>query len=533
MSKMLNYGEQARKNIENGVKKLASAVKITLGPKGRNVALGRKFCSPLITNDGVTIAKEIELNDPFENLGASILKEVSIKTNESAGDGTTTAIVLAESLISNGLKNIASGANPIIMRKGMEKAKKLAVSKIKEFSKKVENNNEIKQVATISSASEEIGELISNAMEKVTRDGIITVEESKTAETSLNIVEGMQFDRGYVSPYMAIDTNKMTADIDNPYILITDKKISSSNEIINIAESLINNGGKLVIIAEDIEGEALATLLLNKIRGSFICIGVKAPAYGERRKELLSDIAILTGGTYFSDELNMDLKSAQISDLGRAKTIKITSNSTTIIQGLGNTEDIEKRKVEIKTQLLNADNDYEKETLSKRLASICGGVAVIKIGSNTEVEMNEKKLRVEDALSATKSATEEGIVIGGGSLFVKILPYIEELTNTLSGDEATGARIVASALEAPIRQIAQNAGKDGGVILENVKKANSSNTGYDALNEKYVDMFEAGIIDPAKVSRLTLENAISIASTLLTTDCIIVDKDTKSDEENN
>jgi len=529
MAKLINFGEKVRKSIENGVKKLARAVKVTLGPKGQNVVLERKFSTPLITNDGVTIAKEIELKDPFENIGASLIKEVSIKTNDTAGDGTTTAVVLTESLVTNGLKNIASGANPIIMRKGMDFAKSVVVRKIHDFARPIKDLDEIRQVASISAADDSIGQLIAEAMKKVTKEGIITVQESNTADTSLQIVEGMQFDRGFISPYMATDNMKMTAELENAYILICDKKISSSQDILPIAESVIGAGGKLVIIAEDIDGEALATLLLNKLRGAFICVGVKAPAFGEKRKELLQDIAVLTGGTYFANDLQMDLKTATLDHLGRAGMIKITTNSTTIIQGAGKHEQIEMRKQEIKEQLKSADNDYDKETLSKRLASFTGGVAIIKIGSNTEIEMREKKLRVEDALSATRSATEEGIVVGGGSIYAKIIPYLRNEIQDLDGDEKTGASIVLTALEAPIRQIAQNAGIDGGVVLNNVITQASESFGYDALHNRYVDMFKAGIIDPAKVSRCAIENAISIASTLLTTDCAIVDEPSGSE----
>ena len=521
MSKEILFGNEAHKKIETGVRTLAGAVKITLGPKGRNAVLERKFASPLVTNDGVTIAKDITLKDPFENIGCELIKEVSIKTNEIAGDGTTTAIVLCEALVLEGFKNIASGANPIIMRKGMEKAKEIAVKEIKRLSKPVQNSTEIKQVATISSASEKIGELIAQAMEKVSQDGIITVEESKTAQTSLNIVEGFQFDRGYISPYMTTDTNKMQTVFTNPNILITDKKISTSADFINIAEILIANGEPLVIIAEDIDGEALATLLLNKMRGSFACVGIKAPAFGEKRKEILQDIATLTGATYFAKDMNMDIKTATESDLGKCKQITVSASQTTIIEGLGNPQQIEQRKQEIKTQLQNAGSDYDKERLTERLGKFIGGVAVINVGSNTETEMREMKLRIEDALSATKSATQEGIVAGGGCTYIKIIEHLKEQTKNLTGDEKTGANIVAKALEAPVRQIAHNTGVDGGVVLNTIKQNTDTNFGYDALTDTYTNMLDAGIIDPAKVSRCALENAISIASTLLTTNVVV------------
>lgn len=528
MAKMIKYGDEARKALEKGVNTLVDTVKITLGPKGRNVVLEKKFSSPLITNDGVTIAKDIELKDPFENLGAQLIKEVSIKTNDVAGDGTTTAAVLAQAIIREGIKNFVAGANPMVLKKGIEKAVNVCVDKLKEMSKPVESNKEIAQIASISAGDEFIGNLIADAMEKVGKDGVITVEESKTMKTELSIVEGMQFDKGYLSPYMSTDMEKMTASLDNPYVLITDKKISTIADILPILEQVAKSGEKLLIIADDIEGEALATLVLNKLRGNFVCVGVKAPAFGDRRKNILEDIAVVTGGTLITDEIGLDLKHIDLSHLGKAKLVKVDKDSTTIVEGAGEAQEIQKRILLIKNQLKDCD-EYSKEDLEQRLAKLSGGVAVINVGSATEIEMKEKKLRIEDALSATKAASEEGIVVGGGIALLKCTKVVEELCETLCGDEKTGAQIILRALEEPLRQISKNAGVDGGVIINNIKEnLDKQNYGYDAYNNKFVDMFESGIIDPTKVTRSALQNSASVASTLLTTESIVVDEEDKS-----
>ncbi|MEG2158684.1 MAG: chaperonin GroEL [Clostridia bacterium] len=523
MAKQIKYGIEARNSLQAGVDKLANTVKITLGPKGRNVVLGKKYGSPLITNDGVTIAKEIELEDAFENQGAQIIKEVSTKTNDVAGDGTTTAVVLAQAIIAEGSKNVAAGANPIILRKGIDKAVAVAVEKLKKISTPITNKSNIAQVASISASDESVGELISTAMEKVGKDGVITVEESKTMKTELNVVEGMQFDRGYASPYMATDLDKMVADLDNPYILITDKKISTIPEVLPILEQVVKTGQKLLIIAEDVEGEALTTLILNKLRGSFVCVAVKAPGFGDRRKAMLEDIAILTGGTVISEEVGLELKSTSLDQLGRAKQVKIDKDNTLIVEGSGNSKSVAQRIAQIRNQMAETTSEYDKEKYQERLAKLAGGVAVINVGAATEIEMKEKKMRIEDALNATRAAVEEGIVAGGGIALLNTLPEVEALILTLDGDEKTGAKIVASALVSPIKQIAENAGVDGSVIVYNVLNKNQQNYGYDALNGKYVDMVEAGIIDPTKVTRCALQNAASVASTLLTTECLVVD----------
>ncbi len=525
MAKQIKFSEDARHALENGVNTLANTVKITLGPKGRNVVLERKFGTPLITNDGVTIAKEVELADPFENMGAQIVKEVSTKTNDVAGDGTTTAVVLAQAIISEGSKNVAAGANPIILKKGIDKAVNLCVSKLKDISNPIVDKNSIAQVASISASDENVGALISEAMEKVGNDGVITVEESKTMKTELNVVEGMQFDRGYASSYMATDLEKMVAVLDEPLILITDKKISSIQEILPLLEQVVKTGQKLLIIAEDIEGEALATLVLNKLRGSFQCVAVKAPGFGDRRKEMLEDIAILTNGTVISEEAGYDLKEATLDMLGRAKQVKVDKDNTTIVEGAGGAEAVNNRVAQIKAMIANSTSDYDKEKMQERLAKLAGGVAVISVGAATEVEMKEKKLRIEDALAATKAAVEEGIVPGGGSALLSALPDLKKLIRNLNGDEKTGAQIIHDAIQAPIKQIASNAGLDGSVIVYNVvnKQKKGNNFGFDALHEEYVDMVKAGILDPTKVTRTALQNAASVASTLLTTESIVVD----------
>ncbi len=523
MAKQIIYGEDARKAIEHGVNQLADTVKITLGPKGRNVVLDKKFGAPLITNDGVTIAKEIELEDPFENMGAQLIKEVSTKTNDVAGDGTTSATVLAQAMINEGLKNLAAGANPMVMRKGIQKATAAAVEAVKGISQPVSGSNDIARVGTISSGDEHIGNLIADAMEKVSQNGVITIEESKTAETYSDVVEGMQFDRGYLSPYMATDMDKMEAVIDDALILITDKKISNIQEILPLLEQIVKAGRKLLIIAEDVEGEALATIVLNKLRGTFTCVCVKAPGFGDRRKEMLQDIAILTGGTVVSSDLGMELKDADLSVLGQAHQVKVTKENTTIVDGAGSSEDIKARTAQIEHQISVSTSEYDKEKLQERLAKLSGGVAVIKVGAATETEMKEKKLRIEDALNATRAAVAEGIVAGGGTAYVVASKAADKLVATLSGDEKTGAAIVARALKAPIMQIAANAGLEGAVILNNVYNSRKANYGFDAANDKYGDMIELGIVDPTKVCRSALENAASVASMVLTTESLVAD----------
>lgn len=524
MAKKIKYGEDARKALERGVNVLADTVKITLGPKGRNVVLDKKFSTPLITNDGVTIAKEIDLADPFENMGAQLIKEVSVKTNDVAGDGTTTACVLAQAIIREGLKNFTAGANPIILKKGIQKAIETATAELKKISKQVSTSKEIAQVASISAGDEEIGNLIAQAMEKVGADGVISVEEAKTMKTELSVVEGMQFDRGYLSPYMSTNMEKMIAELENPYILITDKKISTIQDILPLLEQIVKIGGKLLIIADDIEGEALATLVLNKLRGTFICVAVKAPAFGDKRKALLEDIAIVTGGKVISEELGLDLKQADLSMLGNARFVKVDKDNTTIVDGAGEKTDIADRIKSIKAQLETVTSDYDKEKLEERLAKLAGGVAVIKVGAATEVEMQEKKLRIEDALAATKAASQEGVVPGGGVALLKTAGKVNKLIEELSGDEKTGASIVLRAIEEPIRQIAKNSGVDGGVVVNKIyEHIEDANYGFDALNNRYIDMVENGIIDPTKVTRSALENAGSVASVLLTTECLVAD----------
>ena len=523
MAKQIIYGEEARKAIERGVNQLADTVKITLGPKGRNVVLDKKFGAPLITNDGVTIAKEIELEDAFENMGAQLIKEVSTKTNDVAGDGTTTATVLAQAMISEGLKNLAAGANPMVMRKGIQKATQAAVEGIKAISQPVSGSKDIARVGTISSGDELIGSLISEAMEKVSQNGVITLEESKTAETYSEVVEGMQFDRGYLSPYMATDMDKMEAVIDDALILITDKKISNIQEILPLLEQIVKAGRKLLIIAEDVEGEALATIILNKLRGTFTCVCVKAPGFGDRRKEMLQDIAILTGGTVISSELGMELKEATLDMLGQAHQVKVTKENTTIVDGAGSSEEIKARTAQISRQIETTTSEYDKEKLQERLAKLAGGVAVIKVGAATETEMKEKKLRIEDALNATRAAVAEGVVPGGGTAYVIASKAAEAEVAALEGDEKTGAAIVAKALKTPIMQIAANAGLEGAVILNNVAGSASSTYGYDAANDQYGDMIELGIVDPTKVCRSALENAASVASMVLTTESLVAD----------
>ena len=524
MAKQIVYGEDARKALLSGIDQLANTVKVTMGPKGRNVVLGKKYGAPLITNDGVTIAKDIELEDAFENMGAQLVREVATKTNDVAGDGTTTATLLAQAIVHEGLKNVSAGANPMVMRKGMEKAVKTAVDTIKANSEAVKGSDDIARVGTVSSGDETIGKLIAEAMEKVSTSGVITIEESKTAETGLEVVEGMQFDRGYISPYMVTDTEKMEAVIDDPYILITDKKISSIQEILPILEQIVKGGQKLFIIAEDVEGDALSTLLVNRLRGSFNCVCVKAPGFGDRRKEMLKDIAVLTGGTYVSSELNMNLPDVQLADLGRARQIKVTKDNTVIVDGAGDANEIKARVAEIKNTLAITTSDYDKEKLQERLAKLSGGVAVIKVGAQTEVAMKEQKLRVEDALNATRAAVEEGIVAGGGTAYVNAIPAVEKLVAKLSGDEKTGAAIIVKALQAPIRQIAENAGVDGSIVFEKIRSSRKLGYGYNAYTETYCDMIPAGIVDPTKVTRTALENAASIASCVLTTESLVADK---------
>ena len=523
MAKQIVYGEDARKALLSGIDQLANTVKVTLGPKGRNVVLGKKYGAPLITNDGVTIAKDVELEDAFENMGAQLVREVATKTNDVAGDGTTTATLLAQAIVHEGLKNVSAGANPMVMRKGMEKAVETAVETIKANSEAVKGSDDIARVGAVSSGDEAIGKLIAEAMEKVSASGVITIEESKTAETGLEVVEGMQFDRGYISPYMVTDTEKMEAVIDDPYILITDKKISSIQEILPILEQIVKGGQKLFIIAEDVEGDALSTLLVNRLRGSFNCVCVKAPGFGDRRKEMLKDIAVLTGGTYVSSELNMALTDVQISDLGRARQIKVTKDNTVIVDGMGDANEIKARVAEIKNTLAVTTSDYDKEKLQERLAKLSGGVAVIKVGAATETEMKEKKLRIEDALNATRAAVAEGIVPGGGTAYVIAAKAADKLVSTLEGDEKTGAALIAKALKAPIMQIAANAGLEGAVILNNVYSSTDTNYGFDAANDKYGDMIELGIVDPTKVCRSALENAASVASMVLTTESLVAD----------
>ena len=523
MAKQIIYGEEARKAIERGINQLADTVKITLGPKGRNVVLDKKFGAPLITNDGVTIAKEIELEDPFENMGAQLIKEVSTKTNDVAGDGTTSATVLAQAMIHEGLKNLAAGANPMTMKKGIAKAVDAAVAAIRENSQPVSGSGDIARVGAISSGDEHIGELISEAMEKVSQNGVITIEESKTAETYSEVVEGMQFDRGYLSPYMATDTEKMEAVLDDALILITDKKVTNIQEILPLLEQVVKAGRKLLIVAEDIEGEALATIILNKLRGTFVCVCVKAPGFGDKRKEMLQDIAILTGGQVISSELGMELKDADISLLGQARQVKVTKENTVIVDGAGSGEEIKARIAQINAQIETTNSEYDKEKLQERLAKLAGGVAVIKVGAATETEMKEKKLRIEDALNATRAAVEEGIVAGGGSAYVMASKAADELTAALEGDEKTGAAMIAKALKAPIMQIAANAGLEGAVILNKVYDSDEANFGYDAANDVYGNMIAMGIIDPTKVCRSALENAASVASMVLTTESLVTD----------
>ena len=523
MAKQILFGEEARHALEKGVNQLANTVKVTLGPKGRNVVLEKKFGAPLITNDGVTIAKEIELECPFENMGAQLVKEVASKTNDIAGDGTTTATLLAQALVREGLKNVTAGANPMIVRKGIAAAVDTAVAEVVKNSKKVSGRDDIARVAAVSAADEVIGELIADAMEKVTSDGVITVEESKTAETYSEVVEGMQFDRGYITPYMVTDTEKMEAVIDDAYILITDKKITTIQDILPLLEQIVQQGKKLVIVAEDIEGEALSTLIVNKLRGTFTCVGVKAPGFGERRKAMLEDIATLTGGTVISEELGLDLKETSVDQLGRARQVKVLKENTIIVDGAGNPDAIKARVNQIKNEIENTTSDFDREKLQERLARLSGGVAVIKVGAATEVEMKEKKLRIEDALAATRAAVEEGIVAGGGTAFINAMPAVEALIDSLEGDEKVGAKTVLRALEEPVRQIAFNAGVEGSVVV-NAIKASEVGIGYNALTEEYMDMLKNGIVDPTKVTRSALQNAASVASMVLTTESLVANK---------
>ena len=520
MAKEIKYGVEARKALEAGVNKLADTVRVTIGPKGRNVVLDKSFGAPLITNDGVTIAKEIELEDPFENMGAQLLKEVATKTNDVAGDGTTTATVLAQAMVNEGMKNLAAGANPIVLRKGMKKATDEAVKAIAEMSEPISSKDQIARVAAISAASDEVGEMVADAMEKVTNDGVITIEESKTMKTELDLVEGMQFDRGYISAYMCTDMEKMEATLDDPYILITDKKIANINDILPLLEQIVKTGAKLLIIAEDIEGEALTTLIVNKLRGTFSVVGVKAPGYGDRRKEMLKDIAILTGGTVISDELGLDLKDATMEQLGRAKSVKVQKENTIIVDGLGDKKEIADRVAQIKGQIEETKYDFDREKLQERLAKLAGGVAVIRVGAATETEMKEAKLRMDDALAATKAAVEEGIIAGGGSAYVHAAEKVAAVVNEMEGDEKTGGKIILKALEAPLFHIVSNAGLEGAVIVNKVKEL-PVGQGFDAYNEIFVDMIKAGILDPAKVTRSALQNATSVASTLLTTESVV------------
>lgn len=524
MAKNIIFGEDARKALQTGVDKLADAVKVTLGPKGRNVVLDKKYGSPLITNDGVTIAKEIELDDPFENMGAQLVKEVSVKTNDAAGDGTTTATVLAQALISEGMKNVAAGANPMVIKKGIKTAVDTAIDTVIKNSKKVSGNDDIARVATVSSGDEVIGKLIAEAMSKVTADGVITVEESKTAETYSEVVEGMQFDRGYITPYMVTDSDKMEAVLDDALILITDKKISNIQEILPLLEQIVQSGKKLLIIAEDIEGEALSTLIVNKLRGTFTCVAVKAPGFGDRRKEMLRDIAILTGGEVISEELGLELKDTTVEQLGRARQVKVSKENTIIVDGAGDSAAIKDRVAQIRNELAVTTSDFDKEKLQERLAKLAGGVAVIKVGAATEIEMKDKKLRIEDALSATKAAVEEGIVAGGGVALINAIPAVKALLDTTEGDEKTGVNIVLKSLEAPIRQIAYNSGLEGSVIIDKIVSSGKINYGFDAYKEVYTDMIDAGIVDPTKVTRSALENAASVAAMVLTTESLVADK---------
>ena len=523
MAKQIIFGEEARRSLERGINALADTVKITLGPKGRNVVLDKKFGAPLITNDGVTIAKEIELEDAFENMGAQLVKEVATKTNDVAGDGTTTATLLAQAIIREGLKNLAAGANPMVLRSGIEAATAAAVEGLKEMSVAVADNQAIENVASNSAADATIGKLVAEAMEKVGKDGVITVEESKTMQTNLSLVEGMQFDRGYVSAYMATDMDKMEAVLDNPYILITDKKISNIQEILPLLEQVVQSGRKMLIIAEDIEGEAMATLVVNKLRGTFTCVAVKAPGFGDRRKAMLQDIAILTGGQVISEELGYELKTATVDMLGTARQVKVDKDNTVIVEGAGNPQDIAARVASIRTQIASTTSDYDREKLQERLAKLAGGVAVIQVGAATEVEMKERKLRIEDALAATRAAVEEGIVPGGGTALLSVLPNVQAILSKYTGDAKTGVQIVLRALEEPVRQIAANAGVEGSVVVEKIKRTRKPGFGYDALNDRYVDMTEAGIIDPTKVTRSALQNAASVAATVLTTESLVAD----------
>ena len=522
MAKEIKYGAEARKALEAGVNQLADTVRVTLGPKGRNVVLSKSYGSPLITNDGVTIAKDIELEDAFENMGAQIVKEVATKTNDVAGDGTTTATVLAQAMINEGMKNLAAGANPIVLRKGMKKACDAAVASISEMSEKITGKEQIAKVASISAGDEEVGQMVADAMEKVSNDGVITIEESKSMKTELDLVEGMQFDRGYVSAYLATDMEKMVAELDNPYILITDKKISNVQDILPVLEQIMQSGAKLLIIAEDVEGEALTTIILNKLRGTFQVCAVKAPGYGDRRKEMLQDIAVLTGGKVITEELGYDLKETQLTDLGRAKSVKVTKETTVIVDGYGAKEDITGRVNVIKSQLEETTSEFDKEKLQERLAKLAGGVAVIRVGAATETEMKEAKLRMEDALNATRAAVEEGIISGGGSAYIHAAKKVAELADTLEGDEKTGAKVVLKAMEAPLYHIAANAGLEGSVIINKVRES-AAGVGFDAYKEEYVNMIDAGIIDPVKVTRSALQNATSVASTLLTTESVVAD----------
>ncbi len=524
MAKDIIYGEEARKALQAGIDTLADTVKITLGPKGRNVVLSKKYGSPLITNDGVTIAKEIELEDAFQNMGAALVKEVATKTNDAAGDGTTTATLLAQALVREGMKNIAAGANPMVVKKGMQKAVDAAVEQIKKNSQAVNGSKDIERVATVSAGDESVGKLIAEAMEKVTADGVITLEEGKTAETYSEVVEGMQFDRGYISPYMVTDTDKMEAVIDDPYILITDKKIASIQDVLPLLEQIVQAGKKLVIIAEDVEGDALTNIILNKLRGVFVCVAVKAPGFGDRRKEMLKDIAILTGGEVITEELGLDIKETQINQLGRAKQVKVNKENTIIVDGCGDKDAIKDRVHEIKNAIENTTSEFDKEKLQERLAKLSGGVGVIKVGAATEVEMKEKKLRIEDALAATKAAVEEGIVAGGGTALINAMPAVKALVDTLEGDEKTGAKIVLRALEEPVRQIALNAGLEGSVIIDTINREGKVGYGFDAYTETYGDMISAGIVDPAKVTRSALQNAASVAAMVLTTESLVADK---------
>ena len=523
MAKQFKYGDDARKALEAGVDALANTVKITLGPKGRNVVLDRPYGAPLITNDGVTIAKDVVLSDPFENMGAQIIREVATKTNDVAGDGTTTASVLAQAIVKEGLKNVAAGANPMVLKRGIMKATEAAVEEIKKISKDVEDKTAIAQVASISASDEKIGQLISDAMEKVGKDGVITIEEGKAMTTELNVVEGMQFDRGYVSPYLVTNTDKMSAELDNPVILITDKKISNIQELLPLLEQVLKNGLKLLIISDDIEGEALTTIIVNKLKGVFNVVAVKAPGFGDRRKAYLEDIAILTGGTYISSDLGYELKDVTLDMLGRAKSVRVDKDNTTIVGGFGAQEDIAARVASIRAQIAESTSEYDKEKLQERVAKLAGGVAVIGVGAATEVEMKEKKLRIEDALNATRAAVEEGIVAGGGTALLSIIPAVKKACAKLEGDEATGAKIVLRALEAPVRQIAANAGIDGGIVANTIMSAKKANYGFDAQKEVYCDMVKAGILDPTKVTRSALQNAASVASTLLTTESLVTD----------